>query len=79
MHTMGHTHQVLWSSRRFSHVLTADAEMAGFTALHTELGFAGISRRPPFWRVEPKIRVLKRKFERTSLKQQDAGASDFSL
>ena len=47
MHTMGHTHQVLWSSRRFSHVLTADAEMAGFTALHTELGFAGISRRPP--------------------------------
>ena len=64
--------------RRFSHVLTADPAMAGFTELHTERGFAGISPRPPFWRVEPKIHVLKRKNERTSLKP-DAGASDFSL
>mmetsp|Transcript_45746 Transcript_45746/g.106727 ORF Transcript_45746/g.106727 Transcript_45746/m.106727 type:complete len:665 (-) Transcript_45746:569-2563(-) len=52
---------------RFSHLLThASATVPGFVELHTEVGFVGLSISPPFFRTEPKVKVLKRKRERYS-------------
>ncbi len=73
--------------RRFSHLLTAEPAVPGFSVVHTEPGFAGVSASalssaissrsaPQIFKTEPKIRVMRRKAEPTA---RDDARDDFAL
>ena len=49
----------------------AGIELPGYSTLKEIEGFAGLQRSPPFFRYEPKIKIVKRKAERTAAATAD--------